>query len=188
MKLNMINCILLVLLLLITMVLLKCGTSALVINFLDFFILFHLQVLLIIILPLFFAIFFHLQFLMITQMTKILFLLFPKLRMQIFPKTLFFPTMKQVSLLIFHFKKPLIQQQISFLMIILTLTSLEKKLKNFSFSLHHRLILFLAVSFTIKLMEQPWVLLQLLSLLTTSWVFTNLSGLMNRISTNLNFI
>ena len=45
-----------------------------------------------------------------------------------------------------------------------------------SFSLHHRFILFFTVSFIIKSMEQPWVLLQLLSLLTSSWAFTNLSG------------
>ena len=42
MKLNMINCILLVLLLLVSMVLLKCRTSPLVINFLNFIRLFHL--------------------------------------------------------------------------------------------------------------------------------------------------
>ena len=42
MKLNMINCILLVLLLLVSMVLLKCTNSPLVIHFLNFVRLFHL--------------------------------------------------------------------------------------------------------------------------------------------------
>ena len=68
----MINCILLVLLLLVSMVLLKCTNSPLVIHFLNFVQLFHLQVLLIIILPVSFVIFSHLQFLMIT-LAKILF-------------------------------------------------------------------------------------------------------------------
>ena len=85
MKLNMISCILLVLLLLVSMVLLKCTNSPLVIHFLNFVRLFHLQVLLIIILPISFVIFFHLQFPMIT-LADILFLLFLKLKMQIFPK------------------------------------------------------------------------------------------------------
>ena len=52
----------------------------------------------------------------------------------------------------------------------------KKKLKNFSFLLHHRLISFLTVSFITKLMEQPWVRLCLLQLLIFSRVFTNLSG------------
>ena len=60
MKLNMITCIFLVLLLLVSMILLKCTSSPLMIHFLNFVQLFHLQVLLIIILPLSFAIFFHL--------------------------------------------------------------------------------------------------------------------------------
>ena len=81
----MINCILLLLLMLLSMVLLKCTNSHLVIHFLNFIPLFHLQVLLIIILLVSFVIFFHLKFLMIT-LAKILFLLFLKLRMQIFFK------------------------------------------------------------------------------------------------------
>ena len=81
----MINCIFLVLLMLVSMVLLKCTDSLLVIHFVNFIRLFHLQVLLIIISPVSFVIFFQLQFLMIT-LAKILFLLFLKLRMQIFPK------------------------------------------------------------------------------------------------------
>ena len=88
-KLNMINSILLILFLLVSMVLLKCTNSPLVIHFLNFVRLFHLQVLLIIILPVSFVIFFHLQFLMIT-LAKILFRLFLKLRMQIFPKKFLF--------------------------------------------------------------------------------------------------
>ena len=71
MKLNMISCIFLVLLLLVSMVLLKCTNSLLVIHFLNFVRLFHLYVLLIIILPVSFVIFFHHKFLMIT-LAKIL--------------------------------------------------------------------------------------------------------------------
>ena len=41
----------------------------------------------------------------------------------------------------------------------------KKNLKNFSFLLHHRLIFFLTVNFIMKLMEQPWVVSWLLSLL-----------------------
>ena len=52
-------------------------------------------------------------------------------------------------------------------------------LKNFSFLLYYRFIFFLTINFIIKLMEQPWVLLWLLSLLIFSWVFTNPSGYMN---------
>ena len=85
----MINCFLLILLLLVSVVLVKCTNSPLGIHFLNFVRLFQLQVLLIIILPVCFVIFSHLQFLMIT-LAKILFLLFLKLRMQIFPKNLLF--------------------------------------------------------------------------------------------------
>ena len=60
MKLNMINCILLVLLLLVSMILLKFTNSPLMIHFLSFVQLFNLWVLLIIILPVYFVIFFHL--------------------------------------------------------------------------------------------------------------------------------
>ena len=44
----------------------------------------------------------------------------------------------------------------------------KKNLKIFSFLLHHRLILFLTVTFITKLMEQPWDPLRLLSLLIFS--------------------
>ena len=91
MKLNIRNCILLDLLLLGSMVLLKCTNSPLVIHSLNFIRLFHLEVLLIIFLPVSFVIFFHLHFLMIT-LAKIRFLLLLKLRMKIFPKGLLFPT------------------------------------------------------------------------------------------------
>ena len=60
MKLNMINCILLFLLLFVSMVLLKCTNSALVIHFVNFVRLFHLEELLIKILPISFVIFFQL--------------------------------------------------------------------------------------------------------------------------------
>ena len=39
------------------------------------------------------------------------------------------------------------------------LNIIRKELKKFSFSLHHRLILFLTVSFIINLTEWPWILL-----------------------------
>ena len=55
----------------LSMVLLKCTNSLLVIHFLNFVRLFHLYVLLIIILPVSFVIFFHHKFLMIT-LAKIL--------------------------------------------------------------------------------------------------------------------
>ena len=118
MKMNMINCILLVLLLFVSMVLLKCTIFPLVIHLLNVSQFLHLQVLLITIFPVFFAILCHSQYLMIT-LAKTLFLLFLKLRMQIFPENFWFPTVQLVFLLIFHFKKPLIQQKISFPIIIL---------------------------------------------------------------------
>ena len=66
MKLNMINCILLGLLLLVSMVHLKCTYSHLVIRFLNSIRLFRLYVLLVLTLPVCIVVFFHLQFLMIT--------------------------------------------------------------------------------------------------------------------------
>ena len=72
---NMINCILLILLLLVSTVLLKCINFPLVIHFINFVQLFHLQVLLFIILPVFFEIFFHTQYL-ITTLATILFFFF----------------------------------------------------------------------------------------------------------------
>ena len=65
-KLNMINCILLGLLLLVSMVHLKCTYSPLVIRFLNSIRLFRLYVLLVLTLPVCIVVFFHLQFLMIT--------------------------------------------------------------------------------------------------------------------------
>ena len=108
-KMNKINCILLVLLLLVSMVLLKCTNVPLVIHFLNFCQLFHLQALLIIVLPVFFAIFFPLQYLMVTR-AKILLLFFLKLRMQVFLENFLFSKIQLVILLIFHFKKPFTQQ------------------------------------------------------------------------------
>ena len=63
---NQINFIHLVLLALVSMALLKCTNFPLVIHFLNFVQLFHLQVLLIIILSVSIVIFFHPQYLMIT--------------------------------------------------------------------------------------------------------------------------
>ena len=133
----MINCILLVLLLVVSMVLLKCTNPPLVIHFLNFVRLFRLQVLLIIILPVSFVIFSHLQFLMIT-LAKILFLLFLKLRMQIFPKDFLFDV---TSL----FTNISLQETIDIAINLIfnhnsNLNITKKELKNFSFLLHRRLL------------------------------------------------
>ena len=53
--------------------------------------------------------------------------MFLKSRMQIFPENFLFPVMQLVILLIFHFNKPLIQQQIKILFIIIIQTSLKDK-------------------------------------------------------------
>ena len=91
-KLNMINCILLVLLLLVSMLLLKFTNSPLVIHFLNFVWLFHLYVLWIIILPVSLC---NLLSLLVLNdyFAKILVGLFLKLRMQIFAQNFLFPTM-----------------------------------------------------------------------------------------------
>ena len=154
MKLNMINCILLVLLLLVSMVLLRCTNSPLVIHFLNFVYLFHLQVLLIIILPISFVIFFHLQFNMIT-LAKIIFLFFSQIKNTNLSKT--FLVSSDVTSL---FTNIPLQETIDIATNLIfnhnpNLKSLETKLKTFSFSLHHRLILFLTVSFIVKSMKQP---------------------------------
>ena len=47
-------------------------------------------------------------------------------------------------------------------------------LKTFFFLLHNRIILCFPKGFTIKLMQQPWVILWLLPLLLILWVFRNL--------------
>ena len=86
MKLNVANCILLFLLLLVSMVHLECTNSPFVIQFLNFVRLFRLQVLLIIILLVSFVIFSHLLFLMVT-LAKILFLLFSQIKNANFSKT-----------------------------------------------------------------------------------------------------
>ena len=97
----MISCILLGLLLLVSMVPLKCTNSPLVFHFLNFFRLFLPQILLIIILPVLFMIFFHPQYLMIT-LAKILSLLFLNLRMQIFLINFLFPTIQYIYISIFN--------------------------------------------------------------------------------------
>ena len=66
-----------------------------------------------------------------------------------------------------------------------TLNITRKELKKLSFTLHHRPILFLTVSVIIKSMELYGFSCS--SCPCYSWVFTNLSGLMNKILTNLNF-
>ena len=182
----MTNCILLVLLLLVTAVLLKCTNSPLVIHFLNFVRLFHLQVFLIIILTVFFVILFHLQFLFLLLF---LFFLFIKLRIQISRK---FLVCYDVSSL---FTNVLLQETTDIAINPISNHNpkskhhtQKKKLIFVFFLLHHRLILFLTVSFTTKSVEQPWVLLQLLFLLISSCVFTNLSSQMKIILTNLNFI
>ena len=52
----------------------------------------------------------------------------------------------------------------------------KKEIFFFSFLLNHRLILFLTVRFITKSMVQPWVLPWLMSLLISSWVFANVSA------------
>ena len=98
---NIINCVLLVLFLLVTVALLECTSFPLAIHLLNLVLLFYLQILLIIILPASFAIFFHPQYLMI------LFLLLLKLRMQVFPENFFFLTMQLVFKTNFSFKDPI---------------------------------------------------------------------------------
>ena len=61
----------------------------------------------------------------------------------------------------------------------------KKELKKLFLFATSQIILFLKVSFIIKLIEQPWVLLWLVSLLISLWGFTNLSGYMNIILINL---
>ena len=107
-KVNITNCILQVLLLLVSMALLKFTNFSLVVNFLNFVQLFHLQVLLIIILPTSSEIFFHRYYLMITLAKTLFFFL--KLKMQIFPEKFLFSTMLLVFLLIVRFQKPWIQK------------------------------------------------------------------------------
>ena len=161
----MINCFLLVLLMLVSRILLKCTNSTLGIHFLNFDRLFHLQILLIINLFVSFVIFFHLYFLMIT-LAKILFLLFLKLKMQIIQENVLFPV---TSL----FTNILLKQTID---IAINLIFTKKELKKLSFLVHHRSILFLTVIFLIKTIEQPWILLWILSLPIFPWVFKNRSS------------
>ena len=157
----MINCIHVVLLLLVSVVLLKCTSFSLVIHFLKFVRLFHLQVLLIIIVPVSLVIFFHPQHLIIT-LSKILLLSFSKSRMEMFLVNFSFPTMLLVFLLIFHFKKLLAAINL-FVIHNPNLNITKKELKKLFFLPHHSFILFLMVNFIVKLMDQPWVLLWLLS-------------------------
>ena len=123
----MINCILLVLLLLLSMVHLKYINFHLVICFLNFLQLFHLQALLIIILPYFFAIFFH---------PKIVFFCFSNATLSrkilvSFDVTSLFTNMR------LHVAKYLILNHNPYINIT------KKPLIFFFLLLHHRLILFL---------------------------------------------
>ena len=133
----MINCFLLVLLLLVSMVLLKCTKSPLVFHFLNFVQFFHLQLLLMIILPVFFVIFFHPYLLMIT-LAKILFLTVSQIKNANHCRK-FFDSCNVTS---FFTNIPL--QQIIDIAINLifnqnpNVTSLKKNLNNFSFLLHQR--------------------------------------------------
>ena len=184
MKLNMTNCILLVMFLLVSMVLLKGTNSPLVINFLNFVQLFCLQVLLLIILPVSFVILSHLLFLLIT-LAKILSLFVSQIKNANLSKknSCFYDV---ASL----FTNIPLQETIDIAINIIFNhnSNLNITRKELFVSLHGRLILSLTVSFIIKLMEQPWFLLQLLSFLTSLWNFTNLVGLTNLILTSLNFI
>ena len=171
----MINGILLVLLLLLSLVLLKCTNFPLVIHVLNFVQLFHLQTLLIIILLVFFAIFFHPQYLMVT-LAKVLFFFVSQIKNANLSRK--FLVSQDVTSL---FTNIPLQETIDIAINLIfnhnpNLNITKKNFKNFSFLLHHRLILFLTINFIVKLMEQPWFLLWLLSLLIFSWVFTNLSS------------
>ena len=171
---NIINCILLVLLLLISMALLKYTDFPLVINFLNFVQLLHLQVLLIVILPTSFVILIHPQYLM-TTLTN----LFRKSLVSYDVNSPFIniPLQETIDVAInFIFNhKP-------------NLKINKKELKKlFLFATSQTHFIFNS-NYITKLIKYPWVLLWLLSLLIFSCVFTNPSGLMNIILTNLTFI
>ena len=168
----MINRVLLVLQLLVSMALLKCTNFSLVINSLNFVRLFHLQVLLVMIFPVLLVIFFHLQFLMITLENIILSFFFVSQikNANISRKCLVSYDVTSI------FTNILLQETIDLAINLtfnqnLNINIIKKEL--FSFLLHHRIILFLTVNLIITLMEQPWFLLQLLSLLITSRVLRN---------------
>ena len=149
----MINCILLVLLLLVSMVLLKCTSSLPVMHFLNFVRLFHLQVLLVILFPVSFVIFFRLlvpndygckdTFSFVSQINNAN--LSKKFLISSNVTSLFtnIPLQETVDIAI-NF---ILDDNPN-----LNITKKELK-KNFSFLLHHRIILFLTVSFIIKSME-----------------------------------
>ena len=149
----MINCILLVLLLLVSMVLLKCTNSPPVMHFLNFVRLFHLQVLLVILFPVSFVIFFRLlvpndygckdTFSFVSQINNA----------KQYKKFLISSNVPSL------FTNIPLQETVDIAMNFilddnsnLNITKKELK-KNFSFLLHHRIILFLTVSFIIKSME-----------------------------------
>ena len=149
----MINCILLVLLLLVSMVLLKCTSSLPVMHFLNFVRLFHLQVLLVILFPVSFVIFFRLlvpndygckdTFSFVSQINNAN--LSKKFLVSNDVPSLFtnIPLQETVDIAM-NF---ILDDNSN-----LNITKKELK-KNFSFLLHHRIILFLTVSFIIKSME-----------------------------------
>ena len=149
----MINCILLVLLLLVSMVLLKCTNSPPVMHFLNFVRLFHLQVLLVILFPVSFVIFFRLlvpndygckdTFSFVSQINNAN--LSKKFLVSNDVPSLFtnIPLQETVDIAM-NF---ILDDNSN-----LNITKKELK-KNFSFLLHHRIILFLTVSFIIKSME-----------------------------------
>ena len=136
----MINCILLVLLLVVSMVLLKCTNPPLVIHFLNFVRLFRLQVLLIITLPVSFVIFFHLQFLMI--FCKDTFSFVSQIKNANLSKK-FLVSYDVTSL----FTNISLQETIDIAINLIfnhnsNLNITKKELKNFSFLLHRRLLFF----------------------------------------------
>ena len=160
MKANVINCIVLVLLLLVSMVLLKCTNSPLVIHFLYFVQLFHLQVVQIIISPVSFAIFFHLWLLMIT-LAKILFLFFSQIKNASLSKN-FFVSYDVTSL----FTNILLQETIDIATSLIfnhnpNLSITKKELK--------KMFPFCYITDSSQ-MEQSWVFAQFLSFLKSSWV------------------
>ena len=179
MKLNMINCIFLVLLLLVTMVLLKCTNSPLVIHFLNFVLLFHLQVLLITILPV--------SLVPIDFSCKDTFSFVSQIKNANLSKTLL------VSYYVTSLFTNIPLQQTMDVTINLifdhrpNLNITRKELKKLFLSATSQTHFIFNSKYYNQIDGVVMGLLQLLSLLTSSTVFTDLSGLMNIILTNLNF-
>ena len=169
----MINCILLVLLLVLSMILLKCTNSSLVIPFLNFELLFHLQVLLIITLP---VSRFLSRLVSNDGSCKDTFSFVSQIKNANTSRK--FLVSYDVTSLLTNIR---LQQTIDLAINVIlnhypNLNIIRKERKKVFLFATSQTILFLTPSFKIKSIQQPWGLLQLLSLLICSWVFSNLSG------------